>query len=641
VRWRNRAVNLLRYVLLQKRVRVRGRGLASPAHVLLFGGFCLLFLGTTLIAVEHALASALGRPASHPVFHQGLYYAVFEIVLDSAGLALLAGCAYFAFRNRSGPGQPARSRLDLVVLALLSLIAMTGFVLEGLRLVHVQTPMPGISYVGYLVSRLFQAASLAPTAAGTWHRTLWWFHAALSMTLIALFPWCRLRHGLAGAVRLSAGVERLGSLSAVSIEQVEETGEIGASRIDQFTRRQLVELDACVSCGRCDEMCPALEAGKPLSPRQVVQDLRQHLDSHAGRVPGPTTGAGPGPEAPPALAGTVIGAETLWSCTTCSACVDVCPLGVSPLGFLTEMRRDLVASAKLRGAPASALQKTGRSGNPWGLPARDRLAWIGSDLTVPTVTDNPDFEVLYWVGCAAAYDRRLQRVARSIVKLLAAARVSFAVLGQHERCTGEAARRMGDELLFQTLAGENLAAFERLGLSQRTRPIVSHCPHCVNSFRLDYSQLGAQLNAVHHSEFLAGLVRSGRLAVPQAGAAMKSVTYHDPCYLSRVWDVVDPPRRLLTLATQSDGLVEMPRHGRQTACCGAGGGRIWLDDSVETRVGRSRIAEALDTGAQTLAVACPFCLIMTSDGLAAHNALMEVRDIAEILVDSIERNASR
>jgi Fe-S oxidoreductase len=213
--------------------------------------------------------------------------------------------------------------------------------------------------------------------------------------------------------------------------------------------------------------------------------------------------------------------------------------------------------------------------------------------------------------------------------------VNFAVLGQLERCTGEAARRMGDELLFQKLAADNLATFKRLGLDQGTKQIVSHCPHCVNSFRLDYVQLGARLSVVHHSEYLADLVQSGRLAVPQGRSATKAVTYHDPCYLARVWDVVDAPRQLVKLGAGQDGLAEMPRHGRQTACCGAGGGRMWFDDSAEQRVGRSRIAEALDTGAQTLAVACPFCLIMTSDGIAARGDRMEVRDLAEILVESI------
>jgi Fe-S oxidoreductase/nitrate reductase gamma subunit len=629
--WRIATRNVLRYALLQE--RVRGRGTASAAHALLFGGFFVLFVGTVLIAVEHVLATALGRPAGSPVFHKGWYYILFEVVLDSAGLSLLAGCALFARRRLRGAKEPGRELRDGLVLGLLGSIGVTGYAVEGLRILYDQAPLSGVSYVGYSVARLLETASLTPVAAASAHVALWWTHAALSLTLIALFPWCRLLHGLAGAVRLAAGVEQLGRLSDVSIAQVEETGEIGVTRVEQFTRRQLIELDACVSCGRCEEQCPAFEAGKPLSPRNVVQDIRRHLETVAS-LRGKSGAVAERDLAGQSLLGDVIAEETLWSCTACSACVDVCPLGVSPLGFLFEMRRGAIADGKLRGSPAAALAKTGRSGNPWGLPVQDRLEWA-ADVNVPTVEDNPDFEVLYWVGCASAYDRRLQRVANSVVKLLTAARVNFAVLGRRERCTGEAARRMGDELLFQQLATENLATFSRVGLDQVNRRIVSHCPHCVNSFRLDYVHQGVKLNAVHHSEFLAELVRSGRLTFPPGMSATKSVTFHDPCYLARVWNVTDAPRQLIELSTAPGGFAEMPRRGRETACCGAGGGRMWFDDSPQTRIGQGRVDEALATGAETLAVACPFCLIMTSDGVAARGGQMEVRDLAEILADLV------
>jgi Fe-S oxidoreductase len=307
------------------------------------------------------------------------------------------------------------------------------------------------------------------------------------------------------------------------------------------------------------------------------------------------------------------------------------------------MRRSLVADGQLRGSPAQALQKTGRTGNPWGMPAQDRMAWAAG-LRVPNVQDNPDCEVLYWVGCAAAYDRRLQKVARSVVKLMQAADVNFAVLGNAEGCTGEAARRMGDELLFQQLAGKNIETFERFGVRRGAKRIVSHCPHCVNSFRQDYPQLGANLEVIHHTEFLDELIRKGRLKISPdksvaAGAKSASVTYHDPCYLARAQNVTAAPRALLSKVAGVKGIVEMPRHGRQTSCCGAGGGRMWFDDTVDKRVGQSRVVEALGTGACTLAVSCPFCLTMTTDGIAARNGGMAVRDIAEILADALPQDA--
>ena len=641
--WRTALGNLWRFAFLQR--RVRGRGAASAAHLLLFGGFVLLFIGTALIGIEDWLAILLGRESQEPVFHKGLYYAIYEPVLDLAGLALLAGCGFFAYRRWKRPPEIGHEPRDWIVLGLFVMIGVTGYVLEGLRIVLEETPLPWLSFVGALGAAGFKSLGLTASGAGVWHAVAWWLHAVLALALIALFPYTRLLHAIAGTVRLAAGVERLGTLSPVSIEQVEATGEIGVARVEQFTRRRLVELDACVSCGRCDQACPALEAGKPLSPRNVVQDIRRQLDAVAlpfgiCRVSaGPASVKSAETSLSTALVGEIIQPETLWACTACSACVDVCPLGVSPLGFIMEMRRFVVADAQLRGPPAQALQKMDRTGNPWGMPPQERMAWA-ADLNVPTVQDNPGYEVLYWVGCAAVYDRRLQKVARSVVKLLRAANVNYAVLGNLERCTGEAARRMGDELLFQQLAGKNIETFERFGVRRGAKRIVSHCPHCVNSFRQDYSQLGAKLDVVHHSEFLSELVRMERLPKPTTtggatGTGPGSVTYHDPCYLARVQGVTAAPRTLLNLAAGPGSLVEMPRHGRQTSCCGAGGGRMWFDDTADRRVGQSRVAEALATGAQTLAVSCPFCLTMTADGLAARGSTMAVRDIAEILADAL------
>jgi Fe-S oxidoreductase/nitrate reductase gamma subunit len=633
--WRTGLINLWHFVLLQR--RVPGHRGAGAAHILLFGGFVVLSIGTALIGVEHWMAKLLGHAGTNPVFHKGLYFAVYEVVMDMAGMALLAGCAFYAYRRWKRPAEIGHEWRDWLVLALFAIIGVTGYVLEGLRIVREQTPMAGVSFVGVLFARAFESAGMTSTGASSWHIATWWFHAVVALTLIALFPYTRLLHGIAGTVRLAAGVERLGMLSPVSIQQVEETGEIGVARVEQFKRRQLVELDACVSCGRCEQECPAFEAGKPLSPRNVVQDVRRHFETVALAPP---LGTAPrNDSSAPALVGDIILDETLWACTTCSACVDVCPLGISPLGFIMDMRRSLVADGQLRGSPAQALQKTDRTGNAWGMPAQDRMAWAAG-LRVPNVQDNPDCEVLYWVGCAAAYDRRLQKIARSVVKLMQAADVNFAVLGNFERCTGEAARRMGDELLFQQLAGKNIETFERFGVRQGAKRIVSHCPHCVNSFRQDYSQLGANLDVIHHTEFLDELIRGGRLKIPANKSVTTegeaaSVTYHDPCYLARVQNVTAAPRALLCMAAGPKGIVEMPRHGRQTSCCGAGGGRMWFDDPADKRVGQSRVAEALATGARTLGVSCPFCLTMTTDGIAARSGDMAVRDIAEILADAL------
>jgi Fe-S oxidoreductase len=338
--------------------------------------------------------------------------------------------------------------------------------------------------------------------------------------------------------------------------------------------------------------------------------------------------------------GDVIAAETLWSCTACSACVDVCPVGVAPLHHITDMRRFLIGEGQFRGSPAKALQNMGRVGNPWGMSPQDRMQWA-EGLEVSVAAEAADYDVLYWVGCAATYDRRIQRIARSVAQLLNAAKVRFAVLGNEERCTGESARRMGDEFLFQELAGRNIETLARHNVRRGAKTIVSHCPHCVNSFKQDYPQLGGDYEVIHHSEYLAKLVAEGRLPAPAPKTeGSGAVTYHDPCYLARVGGVTEQPRQLLGAAVgNSDpgysSIVEMPRNRRATSCCGAGGGRMWFDDPPSERAGTGRVQEVIETGVKTVAVGCPFCMVMLTDGLAARDASMQVKDVAEILAEAL------
>jgi Fe-S oxidoreductase/nitrate reductase gamma subunit len=633
VDWSTVVRRLLRDVLLQR--RVWGRGLASVAHALLFSGFLVLFVATTLIAIEHVLTDLLRREPTNPVFHKGVYFGVYELATDTFGIALIAGCAMFLYRRWRGVGSYGRSPADVGILAALIAIALTGYLVEGLRIIHAETPLPGLSPIGYLTAISLERAGVVRDSAGQIHFAVWWTHALLALGFIALMPYTRLLHALAGAVNLAIRDHKLGTMTTVSLAEVEATGQIGVARVADFLRRQLVELDACVSCGRCEDSCPAFEAGKPLSPRNVVQNLVAALDAGGGQAN---------------VHGETIEAETLWSCTTCGACADVCPLGVSPMRMITDMRRYLIGEGALRGSPAVALQKTDRAGNPWGLSPAERFAWADG-LDVPLASTHADFDVLYWVGCAAAYDRRVQKVARSFVRLLRAAGVNFAVLGPEERCTGESARRMGDELLFQQLAATNVETLSRRNVQR----IVAHCPHCVNSLRNDYPQAGGNYEVIHHSQLLAEHVEQGRLKQKSDEARMtnaeggdsshssfdighSSFTYHDACYLARANGVTEEPRAVLAAVANADGhlpIVELPRNRCQTSCCGGGGGRMWFDDALAQRVGQGRVREIAASGATTVAVACPFCLIMLGDGLAAQQPNMRVRDIAEVLADAV------
>jgi Fe-S oxidoreductase/nitrate reductase gamma subunit len=614
---------LLRDVLFQR--RFRGRRFASAAHWLLFSGFLVLLIGTILVGIEHLLADLLGRAHDDPVFHKGVYFGIYEIVTDLFGVAFLVGCAMFLARRLRGGGSFAKAPSDIAVLVLLIVIGITGYAVEGLRIIFAGTPMPGLSPIGYLTALAFAAGGVEGSGAATLHFILWWTHAILALGFIALMPFTRLMHALAGTVNLAIRDHELGVMSPVSLEEVEATGQIGVARLAEFLTRQLIELDACVSCGRCQDACPAFEAGKPLSPRNVVQDLASVMNAAAAPN-------GEGNEA--RLPGEVIAEETIWSCTTCGACADICPLGISPMRMITDMRQNLIGEGALRGSPATALQKTDRAGNPWGMSPSERMGWAAG-LNVPLASQHPDFEILYWVGCAAAYDRRAQKIARSVVRLLQAARVNFAVLGPEERCTGESARRMGDELLFRQLADQNLQSLAARG----ARRIVAHCPHCVNSLRNDYPQVGGDYEVLHHSQLLEELVAAGRLpSPPKTDANGAAVTYHDPCYLARANDITEAPRAVLAAAAGSAELpiIELPRNRRNTSCCGGGGGRMWFDDPPAQRVGQGRVREIAESGAQTVAVSCPFCLIMLGDGLAAEKPGVEVRDIAELLVEALD-----
>ena len=604
INWRRACHNIRTRVLAQRSLR-GSRPRASCAHRMLFWGFLALLIGTILVGIEHYGAAMAGKEAVSPLFHKGLYYVIYEITMEIFGLLLVGGAAWFVGRRFRADSSMEHRAADWLVIFSLVVLGVTGYLIEGLRIIRENTPLPGISFVGYGCSKVFAFGGVDQSNVSSIHFGLWWFHSIVAFGFIAALPFCRLAHAVAGVLSLAASPRPLGHMEPVTMAEVEETGEVGVGRLEQFERRDLLRLDACVSCGRCEDLCPAHEAGKPLSPRDLVQDLRGYMEAVS----------------PGALHGETIGAETLWACTTCNSCADICPLGVRPVDYITDLRRHLISEGELRGAPAMSLQKMQRAGNPWGLPAQDRLAWADG-LKVPTVQDNPGFDVLYWVGCSAAYDRRVMKVARAVAQLLQRAQVSFAVLGPEERCSGESARRMGDEFLFQELATANIHTFGKYGVKK----IITHCPHCLNSLRQDYPQFDGHYEVMHHTQFLGELVAAGKL---KAAAGMNgTVTYHDPCYLARVNDIAEAPRQLLPAS-----MNEMPRHGCHAGCCGAGGGRMWFDDPVQERIGTNRITEALDTGAKTVAVSCPFCLTMMSDGLAAKDAGVQVCDIAELMAE--------
>jgi Fe-S oxidoreductase len=432
-------------------------------------------------------------------------------------------------------------------------------------------------------------------------------------------------------------------------EQLDENSTFGVGAIEEASWKQLLDLATCTECGRCQSQCPAWATGKPLSPKLVIMDLRDELFAAAPRLLGTTEKHGATDGAPAgasasdgaadhALVPRVIDPDVLWSCTTCGACVEECPVDIEHVDIIVEMRRhEVLMESRFPSEAGGMLRNVENRGDPWGLGANNRLDWTeGLEFEVEVVADQlpDDVEYLFFVGCAGALDERARRTTRSIARLLHDAGVRFAVLGTAESCTGDPARRLGNEYLYQEQAKANIAQFDAL----LVRKVIVSCPHCFNSIGREYPALGGNYEVVHHSQLLAQLVADGRIT---PGGLDASVTYHDPCYLGRHNRVFDEPRSVLEAV---DGLtsVEMPRCREKGFCCGAGGARMWLEESIGTRINLDRTDEALSMDTDYVGTACPYCMIMIDDAVKTRGReeQVEVLDIAQLLERSIERKAA-
>jgi len=625
--------------LLGHRRFLRGELYGGLMHLLLFWGATVLLLGTALDAVEFNwhfyLASRLGFdfPTTPFRLQTGL-------VWDVAGLMTGVGAGMAIWRRYIIKPERLDSVLDDgVVLSLIAGLVVTGFALEGFRLgasqLNASSPLYApreawFSPVGYLFALTFRGVGMTPYGMEVAHYALWWFHFAL-VAFAFLYVGARfskLRHILISPLNVLLRPARAaGALQPMG--DLETLERFGARDVDDFTWKQLLDWDACTDCGRCQDRCPAWASGKPLSPRKVMQDLSGHLETLDLRLLG-RRGTDDGPPSMP-TAYDVVGEEALWACTTCGACNEACPVAVQPVDTIVEMRRYLVMEeARMSQAAQETLLSLEQRGHPWRGTPFGRLDWARG-LDVRTLAEHPDTEWLLWVGCTIALEQRSQALARAMVKVLQAADVDFAVLGEEETCTGDPARRLGNEYLFQLLAHRNIETLDRYGVQR----IVTLCPHCFNTLKNEYPQLGGNYQVFHYTQLVDRLIREGRLKPAEKGEA--TVAYHDPCYLGRYNGIYEPPRRIVG-AVPGTRLVEMsPHHRREGFCCGAGGGRTWMEERVEQRVSALRIEQFLTMGADTLAVSCPFCLQMLAEGLEAVEAGSgkRVRDVIELLADSL------
>ncbi|RKN46412.1 (Fe-S)-binding protein [Micromonospora endolithica] len=626
--------------------------------------------------------------------------AYFEVVSPTGGLPLIGGWAIYglvtewigilgivailvliAIRIRNRPTRPGgKSRftgstmwqgyfVEGIVLAVL----IMGFVIRGFKVAtdHFEYPTwatPLSHAVGAALPNWEAGVSIAALIKIMISMT-WLIVIALNVTMgvawhrfLAFFNiFFKRDPGLAGS-GLGALKPMTSNGKPLDFEEADpEKDQFGVAQVEQFTWKGLLDFSTCTECGRCQSQCPAWNTGKPLSPKLLILSLRDHAYAKA-----PYLLAGGGkdltgeekataaqlahldvlalaeaekPLIGDAESGGVIDPDVLWSCTTCGACVEQCPVDIEHVDHIVDMRRyQVLIESSFPSEAGVMLRNLENKGNPWGAPQNTREDWTkGLDFEVPRVGEVEDFEYLFWVGCAGAFEDRAKKTTRAVATLLNEAGVSFAILGEGETCSGDPARRIGNEFVFQMLAQQNVETLNEAfdGREKSKRKIVATCPHCFNTLGNEYGQLGGEFEVVHHTQLLAHLVSTGKLTPVQPVDG--GVTYHDPCYLGRHNRVFAAPREVLGDSIEGD-LVEMPRNSERSFCCGAGGARMWMEEKIGKRINVDRVEEAMSTGARTVAVGCPFCSTMLNDGVNGKGAgeQVEVVDVASVLLRSVK-----
>ena len=602
-----RILNLIKNVLLQSKVLwVKGPGLA---HGLFFWGFFLLFLGTCLIFVQADFTDLLFDVK----FLKGNFYLFFSVVLDMAGLvAVLMLGGLFVRRYFVRPEGLETSKDDAIMHGLLFAILISGFVIEGARMAVTElgTSLSYWSPVGLAFAK--GMAGLGEESLRSVHSLTWWFHLLLVITFIVLIPFTKFRHIFTTSLNyLFEDLSPTGKLVSLDMED-EEAESFGASAITDLTWKDIFDTDACTQCKRCQDLCPAHNTDKPLSPMKIVNKI--------GEV------AFENPE------GNLIEAcdkDAVWSCTTCLACQDICPASIEHVKKIVDMRRNMVLmEGEFPGEEVmTAMEQTEVNGNPLGLGYASRGDWA-EEMGIKPLSEDPDVDILYFVGCYASFDKRNIKIAKSFVTLCQAAGIKVGILGKEEKCCGEPMRKMGNEYLYQSLALENIELIK----GYNVKKVVTTCPHCFNTLAKDYRDFGFELEVESYTVFLENLLKTDKLKV---NAEELHCTYHDSCYLGRHNDIYDAPRSLIKAA--GGQIAEMDMKRAQAFCCSAGGGRIMAEEKMGDRINIKRVEMAVETGAPTLLSNCPFCLTMFEDGVKGADVedKLNTKDIAEILAERL------
>jgi Fe-S oxidoreductase/nitrate reductase gamma subunit len=589
---------------------------AGIFHIFIFSGFVVLTVRVVALVIEGLVPGWQFLP--------GRAGDLYTLVKDVCEVLVLVGVAMAVYRREFA--RPAR--LDLtadawLILFLIALLISADLVSEGAKVaLRPELATPFAPAVGAIAGLL---AGRSPATLQALHVGGWWVHLVDILCFANYLPYSKHFHIVASIPNIFfMNLEPMGRLSPVDIENSER---FGVSRVEDLTWKQMLDGYTCTECGRCRVVCPTVLTGKPLDPKAFIGEVRDAVYAATPEILRAERAAGKPADAPRKdLIGGWISEDTIWACTTCGWCTTACPVFIIPaVDKIVAMRRHLVLEkAEFPKEVQTAFRGMETNGNPWGMAAASRADWA-KDLPVVTMAEakGRDIEVLFWVGCAGSYEDRAKRVSRALVEILHAAGVKFAILGTEETCTGDSARRMGNEYLFQMLAQQNVETLNGYGVKK----IVTNCPHCLNCVKNEYRDFGGSFEVVHGAQLVADLIAAGRIRM--AGEIAEEITFHDPCYLGRYNGVYDAPRRILN-AIPGLELKELARSREQGLCCGAGGGRMWMEEKLGSRINQARMKEIAEAGTGAVGVSCPFCMVMIGNAKDEIGAATQPFDVLEL-----------